>query len=109
MNDEKVAQAVAQMLQRIGIQTTVVTMPASVYFGRANRLEFSLMFVGWGTDTGEPAERSRRCSRPTTATRGSAPRTAAGTRARKWTGSRPGLATVDDAKRKILQRRSRSR
>jgi peptide/nickel transport system substrate-binding protein len=55
VNDEKVAQAVAQMLQRIGVQTTVVTMPASVYFSRANRLEFSLMLVGWGTDTGEPA------------------------------------------------------
>ena len=53
VNDEKVAQAIAQMLQRIGVQTTVVTMPASVYFGRANRLEFSLMFLGWGSDTGE--------------------------------------------------------
>jgi len=53
VNDEKVAQAVAQMLTRAGVQTTVVTMPASVYFSRANRLEFSLMLVGWGSDTGE--------------------------------------------------------
>ncbi|HKC42424.1 MAG TPA: ABC transporter substrate-binding protein [Burkholderiales bacterium] len=55
VNDEKVAQAVAQMLTRAGVQTTVVTMPASVYFSRANRLEFSLMLVGWGSDTGEVA------------------------------------------------------
>ena len=41
------------MLTRVGIQTTVVTMPSSVYFSRANRLEFSLMFLGWGADTGE--------------------------------------------------------
>ena len=45
----------AQMFQRVGVPTTVVTMPSSVYFSRANRLEFSLMLVGWGTDTGEPA------------------------------------------------------
>jgi peptide/nickel transport system substrate-binding protein len=53
VNGEKVAQAVAQMLSRIGVQTAVVTMPASVFFTRANRLEFSMMMVGWTTDTGE--------------------------------------------------------
>jgi peptide/nickel transport system substrate-binding protein len=41
------------MLTRVGIPTTVVTMPSAAYFSRANRLEFSLMFVGWGSDTGE--------------------------------------------------------
>jgi peptide/nickel transport system substrate-binding protein len=53
VNDERVAQSLAGMLTRAGIQTTVVTMPSSVYFSRANRLEFSLMFLGWGADTGE--------------------------------------------------------
>jgi peptide/nickel transport system substrate-binding protein len=28
-------------------------MPSAAYFSRANRLEFSLMFVGWSSDTGE--------------------------------------------------------
>jgi peptide/nickel transport system substrate-binding protein len=53
VNDERVAQSLAGMLTRAGIQTTVVTMPSAVYFSRANRLEFSMMLVGWGADTGE--------------------------------------------------------
>ncbi|MSQ19970.1 MAG: ABC transporter substrate-binding protein [Betaproteobacteria bacterium] len=53
VNDEQICQALAQMLSRIGIATKVETMPASVYFSRANKLEFSLMLVGWGSDTGE--------------------------------------------------------
>jgi peptide/nickel transport system substrate-binding protein len=55
VNDEKVAQAVAQMLTRIGIKTDVQAMPQSVYFTRASKLEFSLMLLGWGADTGEPS------------------------------------------------------
>ncbi|NBC96807.1 MAG: ABC transporter substrate-binding protein [Deinococcus-Thermus bacterium] len=53
INDAAVVQAIAQMLSRIGIDTTVDTMPRSVYFGRASALEFSLMLVGWGSGTGE--------------------------------------------------------
>jgi peptide/nickel transport system substrate-binding protein len=53
VNDERVAQSLAGMLTRAGIATTVVTMPSSVYFSRANRLEFSMMLAGWGADTGE--------------------------------------------------------
>ena len=47
VNDEKVVQAIAQMLSRIGIKTAVETMPKSVYFGRLNRREFSLSLIGW--------------------------------------------------------------
>ena len=53
MNDEQVAQAIAQMLTRVGIVTKVDTMPSAVYFTRANKLEFSVMLVGWGSDTAE--------------------------------------------------------
>jgi peptide/nickel transport system substrate-binding protein len=53
VNDDQVAQAVAQMLARVGIATRVETMPSAVYFTRANKLEFSLMLVGWGSDTAE--------------------------------------------------------
>ncbi len=53
VNDSDIAQAVAQMLTKIGIKTEVSTMPKSVYFGRASKLEFSLMLLGWATDTGE--------------------------------------------------------
>jgi peptide/nickel transport system substrate-binding protein len=53
VNDDQVAQAIAQMLSRAGIATRVETMPSSIYFTRANKLEFSLMLVGWGSDTAE--------------------------------------------------------
>jgi peptide/nickel transport system substrate-binding protein len=53
VNDEQVAQALAQMLARIGIQAKVEAMPSSVFFSRANKLDFSFMLVGWGSDTGE--------------------------------------------------------
>ncbi len=53
INDEKVAQAVAQMLTRIGIRTTVDSMTASTFFSRRNKYDFSAYLAGWGADTGE--------------------------------------------------------
>ena len=53
VNDEQIAQAIAQLLARAGIATKVDAMPSSVYFSRASKLEFSLMLVGWGSDTAE--------------------------------------------------------
>ncbi len=55
VNDAKIAQAVAQMLTRVGIKTKVDTMPKNVYFGKASALEFSLMLVGWASGSGEPS------------------------------------------------------
>ena len=58
LNDAKIAEAIAQMLTRIGIKTQVETMPRSVYFTRASTgadglPEFSLILVGWGAGSGE--------------------------------------------------------
>jgi peptide/nickel transport system substrate-binding protein len=53
VNDAKIAQAVAQMLTRIGIDTKVVAMPSSTFFSQATDLKFSFMLVGWSTGTGE--------------------------------------------------------
>ncbi|MEO6928780.1 MAG: ABC transporter substrate-binding protein [Casimicrobiaceae bacterium] len=53
VNDAKIAQAVAQMLTRVGIDTKVNAMPSGPYFSKASDLEFSLMLVGWSTGTGE--------------------------------------------------------
>lgn len=59
INDAKIAEAVAQMLTRVGIKTAVETMPRSVYFKRASRggpdktPEFSFILVGWGAGSGE--------------------------------------------------------
>jgi peptide/nickel transport system substrate-binding protein len=53
VNDEQVAQAIAQMLTKIGIQTRIDAMPSAVYFSRASKLDFSFMLVGWGAETME--------------------------------------------------------
>ena len=53
VNDDQIAQTVASMLTRAGIQTKVETMPMSVYLGRASKLEFSLPMLGWGASTAE--------------------------------------------------------
>jgi peptide/nickel transport system substrate-binding protein len=53
IKDKDVAQAVASMLSRIGIETSVDAMPSNVFFSRGSKLEFSLMLVGWGSGTGE--------------------------------------------------------
>ena len=59
INDDKIAEAIAQMLTRVGIDTAVETMPRSVYFKRASTggpdgtPEFSFILVGWGAGTGE--------------------------------------------------------
>ncbi|MBL8698407.1 MAG: ABC transporter substrate-binding protein [Alphaproteobacteria bacterium] len=52
--DAQVAQAVAQMLARIGIRTEVATMSRTIYFGRLAKLEFSLSLIGSNSDSGEP-------------------------------------------------------
>ncbi len=53
INDEKVAQAVAGFLSRVGIDTKLEAMPSSVFFSRAGKLEYSMYLAGWGAETGE--------------------------------------------------------
>ena len=53
INDEQIAQAVAQMLTRVGIKTAVDAMAATTFFSRRNKFDFSLYLAGWGADTGE--------------------------------------------------------
>ena len=53
VNDEKIVQAVAQMLSRVGIVSRVETAPMGPYSGRAAKQEFSFHMVGWGASTGE--------------------------------------------------------
>jgi peptide/nickel transport system substrate-binding protein len=58
-NDAKIAEAVGQMLSRIGIDTQVVTMTQGVFFREASTgspekgPKFSFILVGWGSGTGE--------------------------------------------------------
>jgi len=53
VNDAKIAQTVAQMLTRAGIDTKVIAMPSATYFAQATDLKFSFMLLGWSTGTGE--------------------------------------------------------
>lgn len=53
INDEKIAQAVAQFLTRIGIDTKLETMPSAIFFTRGTKLEFSFLLAGWSSSTGD--------------------------------------------------------
>jgi peptide/nickel transport system substrate-binding protein len=59
INDDKIAQAIAQFYSRIGIEAKVETMPSSVYFTRATKGEFGYMVLGWGTESMEQGSAMR--------------------------------------------------
>ncbi len=52
INDGQVAQAIAQFLNRVGIQTEVDAMTSSIFFSRRSKREFSLSQGGWGSSFG---------------------------------------------------------
>jgi peptide/nickel transport system substrate-binding protein len=58
VNDEQIAQAVAQMFSRIGVTTRVEAMPVAAYLGRARNREFGIALLGWGSRAGDLALRS---------------------------------------------------
>ena len=53
VNDAEIVQAIAQMWTRIGVRTEVVTQPASMFFTRGLRDEYSVSLTGWSSSTGE--------------------------------------------------------
>ena len=53
VNDAKIIQAVGQMWQRIGVQTTVDAMPWNTFVARAGKQDFSIFVLGWGVGSGE--------------------------------------------------------
>jgi peptide/nickel transport system substrate-binding protein len=59
VNDDQIAQTVAQMLTRAGITTKISTMPMGVYLGHASKLEYSMTMLGWGASTGESSSALR--------------------------------------------------
>jgi peptide/nickel transport system substrate-binding protein len=44
------------MLTQVGISMKVETMPATVFFSRGSKWEFSFLLAGWNPNTGEPSE-----------------------------------------------------
>jgi peptide/nickel transport system substrate-binding protein len=107
VNDAKIAQAVAQMLTRVGIATKVEAMPSATYFPQATDLKFSLMLLGWSSGTGE-------ASSPLKALVASYSRDKGFGTANRGRYSNPrvdalleqALATVDDPKREALLQRA---
>lgn len=55
VNDERICQAIGQMLTRVGIQTEVQVLPFAPWITAASRQDYSLLFGGWGIDTAEPS------------------------------------------------------
>ncbi len=105
INDEKIAQAVAQMLTRVGIRTTVDASTKSVFFRRRNNYEFSFYMAGWGSGTGEASSPLRALVATQNREKGFG-----GTNRGRYSNPEldalleQALATVDDAKReKLLQ------
>ena len=58
INDEQVAQTVAQMLARVGIATRVEAVPVSVYFPKMRNRDYSFAMLGWGSYAADLALRS---------------------------------------------------
>lgn len=53
VRDADIAQSVALMLTGVGITTRAETFPASEFFPRNKKREFSFTLRGWNSDTGE--------------------------------------------------------
>ncbi|MBK6864312.1 MAG: ABC transporter substrate-binding protein [Ideonella sp.] len=51
--DSSQAQAVGQMLSRLGCKVTVEVVPTSVFFTRANKLELPMLLLASGVDGGD--------------------------------------------------------
>lgn len=59
VNDEQIAQAVAQMWARIGVQVArVEALPAATYFTKGRNGEFGIALLGWGSFAGDLALRA---------------------------------------------------
>jgi len=58
VNDEQIAQAVAQMLARIGIRARVEALPMNTYLTKGRKGEFAFALLGWGSFSGDLALRS---------------------------------------------------
>jgi peptide/nickel transport system substrate-binding protein len=68
VNDEKIAQTVAQMFARVGVDTKVETMPMAVYAPRGAKFEFSVALIAWGgsIDLSSPMRAILACENPAT-------------------------------------------
>jgi peptide/nickel transport system substrate-binding protein len=108
-NDEKILQAVAQMLARVGIETRAEALPFNIILSQGGPPQhaFSTMLLGWGSNTGEASSPLRALLATTDRARGMG----VGNRGRYSNPAlddviRQALGTVDDAERRALLERA---
>ncbi|WP_424136464.1 ABC transporter substrate-binding protein [Roseomonas chloroacetimidivorans] len=53
VNDARLAQAIAQYWQRVGVKVELETVPSAAFFTRRARKEFSVAMGGWSADAAE--------------------------------------------------------
>jgi len=103
VNDEQIAQAVAQMLARVGVRARVEVFPINAYLPKARKHEFAFAMLGWGSFSGDLALRTLVAT----------PNPERGFGAWNWSGySNPkvdellerGFASVDEKRREALAR-----
>lgn len=58
VNDEQIAQSVAQMLARVGVRARVEALPVNAYLPKGRKGEFAFAMFGWGSFSGDLALRS---------------------------------------------------
>ena len=103
VNDAQIAQAVAQMLARIGLKVSVDAMTSSQFFAKRTKRDFGFWLAGWISDTGDMSAQLK-------------PLAATPDRDKGWGTTNPGgysnrevdallekaLGTIDDTKRAAL-------
>jgi peptide/nickel transport system substrate-binding protein len=85
INDGQIAQAVAQMWSRVGVQTEVDAKTFSAFISDRNAFSFSAFLAGWGAGTGEMSSPLTRWSPPAIPMPVSAAPTSPATPTRRWT------------------------
>jgi peptide/nickel transport system substrate-binding protein len=104
-SDVAVAQAIAQMLTRVGIQTEVESVAPAVYFTNATNQRYSFFLAGVGGNFGEALMTLRALAHSRTPEFGSLNR-GRYTNAEVDALIREGLRTLDDAQREAITRRA---
>jgi peptide/nickel transport system substrate-binding protein len=100
INDALIAQAVAQMLTRVGLKVSVDAMTQSQFFAKRNRREFGFWLAGWGSGTGEMSSPLRALAATPNRDKGTGTSNSGGYSNPKVDALiDKALATVDDAKR----------
>jgi peptide/nickel transport system substrate-binding protein len=103
VNDAQISQAVAQMLSRIGLKTSIEAMTASQFFVKRNKHEFGMWLSGWLADTGEMSSPLKSLIATPNKDKGMGPTNPGGYSNLKVDALiEQALATIDDAKRGAL-------